>query len=98
MKNNTTKHTPGPWEIDTETFYGEPIAHHIGAKGELIATIEREENARLIASAPSLLSALQAIATESEGDKTDMELLEFRWWVQDIALAAIAKATGEDVA
>jgi hypothetical protein len=68
----TTKHTPGPWDHDnrlgiirngtqpTGLFHiadcADPTAHQIDGTRE-----EREANARLIAAAPEMAKALQAI-------------------------------------
>lgn len=96
----TTQHTPGPWigagpsfgdplpryttEIITEYEVDDgearsicelPLAHHDD---------ENEANARLIASAPELLEALQVIAAGN----TDPDVMV------DIARAAIAKVEG----
>lgn len=66
--NNT--HTPGPWILGT---YDHAVHNITGPKGEMpfIATIpsgrdNREANARLIAAAPDLLAALQAMMTIAE--------------------------------
>lgn len=55
-----TKHTPGPWKIDIETFNGKPEAFHVGHKGFRVASVDSgdlnaEANARLIVAAPELL-------------------------------------------
>ena len=87
------KHTPGSWSV-----YNPGLRAYITAKhpepaydGENIVVAElngpedaREVNARLIAAAPDLLAALQAVLSVADR-KTD----EF-----DKARAAIAKATG----
>lgn len=99
----TPSHTPGPWTVirlptgryavradrapdrDPRTYHsivpavGGDKAHHEG-------------NARLIAGAPALLAALQAVATNLSlyGRPSDRELNDLR----DIAHKAIAKATG----
>jgi hypothetical protein len=100
-------HTPGPWSvdyIDNIGFYvtaGDGIDGH-GGHGWLLPkyAAEGEANARLMASAPDLLAALEALtatartfrnvpADEQEWTPIDDEAL-------DAAFAAIAKATGED--
>lgn len=85
MEATTTKaaHTPGPWE-----------AHgpHIECGKDLVAFVDRkapmpwEANARLIAAAPELLKALQAIILDSD----KLPESQFR-----LAAAAIAKAIGD---
>ena len=62
------KHTPGPWtlvEVNTDTVKG---AVHVYGGGAPITTdvwgptlAESDANARLIAAAPALLSALKAV-------------------------------------
>jgi hypothetical protein len=59
-----TSFTPGPWEIENRTKQGEfCITTHIVAKDKshlaIITPCNIEANARLIASSPDLLSALQ---------------------------------------
>ena len=95
-------HTPGPWEAKhREGTDGDYRTEVFSAKHGGIATCDwtpknlgngvtatyREANARLIAAAPDLLAALQAIA------KTECASLALEY-VQGIARAAIAKATG----
>ena len=73
----TPGHTPGPWTIDHERIGppGEPVAllcdGHAPESGtvvewprfgEVVDDAENEANARLLASAPDLLEALEAIA------------------------------------
>lgn len=65
----TTQHTPGPWKAVTAILNvakeGDPETAHIvttrkwGAPN--IAEVTTEANARLIAAAPALLEALEAI-------------------------------------
>lgn len=101
----STKHSPGPWEVD-ERFTKESGRHaqyRIFA-ANLVCTLEvpigfyrspaeSEANARLIAAAPELLAALQALYTAEEeyGDPTNAAINEA--WLK--ARAAIARATGE---
>ena len=89
-----TKHTPGPWHIGVRTYHagrdvygpkGEPVAV---ADDAITATPEAEANARLIAAAPELLAALQAIMDDP--DAVD-HILHLDAVAAD---AAIAKATG----
>jgi hypothetical protein len=109
----TTHHTPGPWEARE---YGlTPIlktaAHGvIVGKGDgMIAFVpgndkaECEARARLIASAPELLEALEAAYEELEGYA---ELLQKQGYTEDAdaveavwrkARAATAKARGEQL-
>lgn len=94
-----TMHTPGPWKVGTLRKSGHtrsvtilpPVV--VSSFGAFDADLEA--NARLIAAAPELLAALQAIARTSchieEGNQGPL-----RAWSEccAIARAAIAKATG----
>lgn len=74
--NSEAKHTPGPWEPKPETNY---CPAQVWADGRLLADVfgesrdAREANARLIATAPTLLAAakdalqiLQSVQAENE--------------------------------
>jgi len=99
-----SKHTPGPWEV-CETVYPSRTVYSVRNKdfGEpnpcpenpylgMSWATEAEEDARLIAAAPSLLEALEAIVdggnvhhgTCSKVDASDIE----------VARQAIKKARG----
>lgn len=109
-----SKSTPGPWKVETQETTGtlfiiadDGILEPVG-QGSLrslrvtIACIENQSNedARLIASAPELLEALQEIVTCSKYPPNDLEGHEpityhiDGAWI-DKALEAIALATGE---
>lgn len=89
------QHTPGPWTIEKTSHDTEIVAgkYHICNVGESVRCSENEAkaNARLIASAPDLLAALQAFAAAGNN---------FTGWhpaYEDAiiqARAAIARATG----
>ncbi len=89
-----SKHTPGPWRW-WETVGGARVAGHPadGSKNFVCDVLipERDvsfmDNARLIAAAPDLLAALQAIISH------DRHLLPNPWRIE-AAISAIAKATG----
>jgi hypothetical protein len=90
----STQHTPGPWASNSADSFelgvygnGYRIAKMTG--GEINRDIA---NARLIAAAPELLDALQAIV-KSLADQDDEGLIEHAQQMID-ARAAIAKATG----
>jgi hypothetical protein len=83
-----TQHTPGPWRIGDAGFtvFGPPKP---GALPETIAPVKNRANARLIAAAPELLEALEALL-----DRDPAPPLEKIGAVYVNARAAIAKATG----
>lgn len=95
-----TNHTPGPWsvvehdhaicvqtEAQNKTKYGASRYAAIGGfdRSDQAQLAEARANARLIAAAPDLLEALQALIHE----RNSIELVA----ALDMALAAIAKAT-----
>jgi hypothetical protein len=84
---NDHEHTPGPWRA-THTRSIETM------NGELIATVPRFCNRRLIAAAPDLLEALKEIVEqkkyESFGDGVSRSV-----YVMAVAQNAIAKAEGK---
>lgn len=88
-----SKHTPGPWTNDVMVSLTE--THEAGLNIGFLNTVnpqrraEAQANARLIAAAPELLEALQAITDlydTDEGCRSTPEYIAAR--------AAIAKATG----
>jgi hypothetical protein len=98
------KHTPWPWFVGTGTSdqLGPVLAivrkeESCGAAIAIIDTVTGDEvshaNARLIAAAPDLLNALQAIV-KSLTDQDDEGMIEHAQQMID-ARSAIAKATGE---
>ena len=91
------KHTPGPWLTDRNNVHTGQIAtiHHCLNNNWVevwtdkwaetgLGEAEQEANARLIAAAPELLEALQALLAESV----------YESMATATARAAIAKATG----
>ena len=103
-----SKFTPGPWKVGRHLGSRQEVRliHYDAAdKGQGIPIIEgavTESNARLIASAPDLLAALQSVwlwmenqaDAQSKGGHATFDLMKLREQ-RDIASAAIAKATGE---
>ena len=100
----TTKHTPGPWMIDSSV-----ATHIIGANRRPVATsggyssnaipdngrAENEANARLIAAAPTLLAVLDAMLNcpiRPVGDYQYAKAVSAR----KMAAAAIAQAEKGD--
>ena len=90
------KHTPGPWFATKDSAYN-AICHvgrawNIGTYLALSNFGDVDADARLIASAPDLLEALNSLVT-SLADNDDEGLIEHAPQMQ-AARAAIAKATG----
>jgi hypothetical protein len=96
----TTKHTPAPWSVDTNTNDLREAETIRGGDGVRIAATykihehrddktkayyEARANSRLIAAAPELLEAL----------KNAIEIIEGTGLDASIQRAAITKATGE---
>ena len=95
-----TKHTPGPWNLETvpiQSAGGSNTCHKIGPFNACIyddwsprkSGISEEENlanAKLIAAAPELLEALIEISNYEAGYDAILD-------VQEIAKEAIQKAT-----
>lgn len=91
------EHTPGPWEVSPDD------PHHIRLKDEYVfcwvdnepaeneaVMATMQANARLIAAAPDLLSACEAmLGAEELGDRALGRVAAF------LAETAIAKATGQ---
>ncbi|WP_338615770.1 hypothetical protein [Achromobacter sp. E1] len=107
----TTKHTPGPWapHLVDETIVvipRRPLPQHISTLGHSeVADDEDYANARLIAAAPELYEALDALFTDmliAQGNMRDAAKRDHRWEgcadeIQpriDAARAALAKARG----
>lgn len=92
-----TKYTPGPWHLAGEQGV------QIRSKKDQIAKVwtmrgnEWKANARLIAAAPELLEALQAIKDRLDTSPTHvMYAFEvFDSFYQELINKAIAKVTGE---
>ena len=91
-------HTPGPWWFDGKPGYEAPEIH---AAGRRIARVlyhggsednEVDANAQLIAAAPALLSALEAIV--EAGRMSDSSRANY---CADIARAAIKNLTISDI-
>lgn len=88
----TTKHTPGPWRFkphSVDSNYMLIFCSPDQGEGDNLRGYCGEANARLIAAAPDLLEALQRLVMD--GDVRDSA---GKGAINE-ALAAIAKATGE---
>ena len=104
-----TQHTPGPWNVgdDSPNDYEGPIIDTrdravavITIDHETESTPEDRANARLIASAPELLAALQQCAdfilkVMDDPNLSDEESLSLLTDARNDARAAIIKATGK---
>lgn len=88
---NEAKHTPGPWAVyESNAIVGEKLDDHPIWLRPVIArfaTGVRQSDALMMAAAPDLLEALQAAL--------DYGRMTGASWVEDKAIAAIAKATGK---
>lgn len=92
-------HTPGPWRFEPGDKFTKPyvVRGREGGFQVMGLSTEREEaDAKLIAAAPDLLEALEAmvfaagaVAVPHEGERKCLQL------GVDIALKAIAKAKGD---
>lgn len=90
-------HTPGPWSFRNNTLVQDTgnrlhlgVFHEAPGLGNAAAA-----NARLIASAPDLLDALQSLVEEYEPNLKAFALNAPRRAKWESARAAIARATGK---
>lgn len=93
------KHTPGPWYVSEERgLQGEVCYHAIKDSGESYVASTwagaNAANASLIAAAPDLLEALEALMPQEIGYGNSMCVDSYLNAVV-VARAAIAKAKGE---
>jgi hypothetical protein len=97
------KHTPGPWKITTiadYTFIGE-VDNTRDGQGICEMMGECEANAKLIAAAPELLSALKRLELASamvalvDNSEENLEAVELRAAL-NMSIKAIEKAEGEN--
>lgn len=107
----STKHTPGPWEIERYSYGLIQIVgdlkvisddeEHFTTVVEQISATNEESNARLIAAAPELLEALVALVKINEEHNQSFidvigKPLNWKDDYLDAARAAIRKALGEE--
>ena len=96
-----SKHTPGPWQISrlNGLIYVKNNEGFIGSlnNGECTNTWteECEANARLVESAPALLSALKECLSDMRAMRLKDNCDPVNTFSMDEGYAAIAKATGE---
>ena len=95
----SAQHTPGPWiagDDEGSDYYLVGPHDGDGIVYQPVVKLHSEANARLIAAAPEMLAALQAVLAEIEGP--DRPHSTDSWLPSHLAhqvRAAIAKATGE---
>ncbi|QDX22155.1 hypothetical protein FP568_13400 [Pandoraea pnomenusa] len=90
------KHTPGPWHLMPRNEYRGPFVQRGYEGGFEVSgtTASREDvDARLIATAPERLEALEQIERLSR--TADGKLVDVPAMLGDIARAALSKARGE---
>lgn len=68
-------HTPGPWEVCPVVLVNK-IDYRIAGSGWMIARVNGEANARLIARAPELLAALQKAESERDALREALESIQ----------------------
>ena len=95
-----TKHTPGPWHaLPARTgFYVQSendIIVDTADQNARYGTIDNEANANLIAAAPELLVALEAVEIAATMGFASAEILRHDSAIRKGIRAAIAKAKGE---
>ena len=98
-----SKHTPGPWRLhlDGRTILSNqshPIAALSDPKHRQVCDgdgrVWTGNDGPLIAAAPELLKTLSAIASANPRTWDEEVQDQFREWAQNLARAAVAKATG----
>lgn len=80
-------HTPGPWEL-RQAENGKVSIYPVGGPYRVADSYDGLGNARLIAAAPALLEALEALVKAGHTLNADSSMMT-------AARAAIAKAKGE---
>lgn len=97
---STTKHTPGPWELDYDKGSTRDI---LSPKHGGICTVRRAgrhdndtflANARLIAAAPEMSDALKAFPAECDYPSAEGYRTACLDWFRNSALPALNKAEG----
>ena len=92
MENSNTPWTPGPWEACRREDYMDDGIVILG-DDRRIAVVNTGSDARLIAAAPELLEALEAMLTASQPQHSLKHV--FIGEAQELALSSIKKAKGE---
>lgn len=100
-KRENAKHTPGPWKATEKTVTAPETEDRLGMECRLYGGNSRDNraNARLIAAAPDLLDACQAMIAWDDREKDHAVDFYDRMGLCveafEKARAAIAKATGD---
>lgn len=92
------KHTPGPWLVRTLENFGFNVVHYVGGDKfniALVAKTGNEHDARLIAAAPDLLEALEAVNQVMFDGILNSDGRDIQSAIEKMC-AAIAKAKGGD--
>lgn len=94
MESGNATHTPGRWRVGDAgaTVFGPPNGN---PAPEIIATVRRKANARLIAAAPDLLAALERLCnyvSVAPPDSTGQAMVKLRAAAIDEARAIIRTA------
>ncbi len=94
----TPKHTPGPWHVGMKPgplVYGPQGEQIVNMTEPMLFDEENAENARLIAAAPDLLAALQAVIEQRNNPRRDSDDEHAYQNAFKLAFTAIAKAQGD---
>lgn len=86
-----SNHTPGPWQVEIIGMGQDEHVCNVLAGSKQVAEGIFYSDARLIAAAPDLLEALEALIAVGKTEK-GLQVWSPEW---DTAHAAIAKAKGE---
>lgn len=98
---NEARHTPGPWRVnprgsDIWNIESEKTGEHIARVSSSMQPGGRfDDDARLIAAAPDLLSALEGCLRDMRSMRISNDCDPVNTYSMDAARAAIAKARGE---
>lgn len=103
-----TRFTPGPWRLQQQRGKGRSLGrlfvratNDYGAIAHVCQRIDRDCNAHLIAAAPDLYAALEALLLMSDRGPQPRKFDEALSWRENderakaMAIAALAKARGE---
>lgn len=89
------KGTPGPWRFNGSEIESELCDYIADVYGTNADTDEEKANAKLIATSPDLLAALQSLVEIYDNDGSRLYTTETKQRALDKAKVAINKALGE---